>query len=493
VTGAALIVQGDALRLPIPDGSVDLIVTSPPYWALRAYQAGPGEIGSEPTPAAYLEALWAATAEMMRVLKPTGSAFIDLGDKYSTSLHSYNYRDPGTYTRKTPQPDGEWSKTGWLGNPNLQPNAQDPGIPPKSLMLLPERYRVGCVDRLGLIARAVIVWNKPNGLPESVTDRVRRSHEDWVHLVRSPRYYSATDEIREPHTMRPQRRPNGRPEDVTPRPGQPRQAWSTAQRDEVGIDGHPLGKLPGSVWSIPSEPLRLPEHLGVQHYAAFPSEWPRRLINGWSPPGICLECGQGRVPVVEREQVKSPVHGAGSIMGNRDGGPDERGWDGLPRFNMAATILGYACSCTPFTDHPERRGSDFHAGTDRAAQGMNDGNGGERFRRYQEQLANPRGPVREYHLDGWKPPPTRPAVVCDPFGGTGTVAMVARALGRIGISVDLSFPYGRAARWRVRHDGGKAISRTNLERQGQLPLTTTNLYRDWLERHDGINALGGHA
>ena len=41
--------------------------------------------------------------------------------------------------------------------------------------------------------------------------------------------------------------------------------------------------------------------------------------------------------------------------------------------------LGYACSCTPFTDHPERRGKDFHAGTDRALQGMNDGNGGERF------------------------------------------------------------------------------------------------------------------
>ncbi|HWD42495.1 MAG TPA: hypothetical protein VHM23_02020 [Actinomycetota bacterium] len=68
MTGQALIVQGDALRLPLPDESVDLVVTSPPYWALRAYGAGQGEIGSEPTPQAYLEALWAATAEMMRVV-----------------------------------------------------------------------------------------------------------------------------------------------------------------------------------------------------------------------------------------------------------------------------------------------------------------------------------------------------------------------------------------------------------------------------------------
>ena len=64
-------------------------------------------------------------------------------------------------------------------------------------MLIPERYRIRCVDELGLIARAVIVWSKPNGLPESVTDRVRRSHEDWVHLTLNPRYYSAVDEIRE--------------------------------------------------------------------------------------------------------------------------------------------------------------------------------------------------------------------------------------------------------------------------------------------------------
>ena len=56
------------------------------------------------------------------------------------------------------------------------------GIPAKSLMGLPWRYAIRCIDELGLILRAEVIWSKPNGLPESVTDRVRRSHEQMVPL-----------------------------------------------------------------------------------------------------------------------------------------------------------------------------------------------------------------------------------------------------------------------------------------------------------------------
>jgi ubiquinone/menaquinone biosynthesis C-methylase UbiE len=72
-----VVIRGDAAHLPLPDDSVDLIVTSPPYFALRSYQdAGEhyaGQIGSEPTPAAFLDALWTCTREWVRVLKPSGS------------------------------------------------------------------------------------------------------------------------------------------------------------------------------------------------------------------------------------------------------------------------------------------------------------------------------------------------------------------------------------------------------------------------------------
>jgi hypothetical protein len=81
------------------------------------------------------------------------------------------------------------------------------------------------------------------------------------------------------------------------------------------------------------------------------------------------------------------------------------------------------------------------------------------------------GPWREYHLSDWTPPPTRPAVVLDPFSGVGTTCLVARALGRIGIGVDLSLAYSRAAKWRVFESGEwqDIIARTTGRKVRPLP------------------------
>lgn len=91
----AHILRGDTRHLPLRDATVDLIVTSPPYWALRSYTDGgahyPGQIGSEPTPTDYIAALVDCTAEWVRVLKPSGSLFVNLGDRY----------DSGTTTART--------------------------------------------------------------------------------------------------------------------------------------------------------------------------------------------------------------------------------------------------------------------------------------------------------------------------------------------------------------------------------------------------------
>jgi DNA modification methylase len=175
-------------------------------------------------------ALIAATAEMVRVVKPSGSIWVNLGDKY---------------------------------------NAR------KSLIGIPWRYALACIDELGLILRAEVIWNKPNGLPESVTDRVRRSHETWFHFTPSPRYYANVDEVREPHGS-------------TKWIGRDKQERNNSDRNDGGKmanTANPLGKLPGSVWTIPTQPLTVPDHLGIDHFAAFPMEWPRRIIKGWSPPG----------------------------------------------------------------------------------------------------------------------------------------------------------------------------------------------------------------
>ena len=277
--GRAIVIQGDALQLPLPDDSVDLIVTSPPYFGLRSYTDGgehyDGQVGAEPAPGEYLDALIAATKEALRVLKPAGSLFVNLGDKYVS----------------------------------------------KSLAMLPQRYAIRCMDELGLILRAEIIWSKPNGLPESVTDRVRRSHEQLFHFVQQPRYYANMDPIREPHITA------DRPLTIKTRSGA---GYSgTGNHQDPGPDGlgrNPIGKLPGSVWTIPTSPLRVPEELNVQHFAAYPPALVKRAVLGWSPPG---------------------------------------------------------------------------------------------------------------------------GVVLDPFGGTGTTALVASAHGRVGISVDLSHDYSRVAQWRT--------------------------------------------
>ena len=419
--------------------SVDLIVTSPPYFALRSYRDTvysvvhpdgtveafqehyDGQLGSEATPGEFVDNLVACTADWLKVLKPTGSLFVNLSDKFAGSggNNQSGLRDPRLEAATV-------TATGFRGGPRRYNQAAD-GVRAKSRMGLPWRYALRCIDELGLILRADIIWAKPNGLPESVTDRVRISHEYLFHFVRQGRYFAAIDEVRE--------------------------GYSPGGDGLLRADTDPLGKVPGSVWQIPSEPLQVPDSLGVDHFAAYPSELVRRIILGWTPTGFCTRCGEARRAVVDKTNVRSPVHGAGSIIGNRNGGPDERGWDGLPRFNTEHTILGYRCACTPYTDHP--------------AYTWIDDRGVERYVPVQ----------REYHQDRWTPAPTTPAVVVDPFVGTGTTVAVAHHLGRHGIGTDLSADYLRLAEWRCTSDDGlrdKVLERAGLPEapkiRGQLSL-----------------------
>jgi DNA modification methylase len=131
--------------------------------------------------------------EMGRVLKRSGSAFINLGDKYAGTGGNNN---AGV---------GKGIEQIWEGKPVESRRLGDirklDGFRAKSLMGLPWRFAIRQIDA-GWILRAELIWSKPNGLPESVTDRVRRSHEQWFHFVKKPRYFSAVDEIREPHADR---------------------------------------------------------------------------------------------------------------------------------------------------------------------------------------------------------------------------------------------------------------------------------------------------
>lgn len=175
VTPTATVIRGDARALPLADNTIDLVVTSPPYFGLRDYGSD-AEIGGEDTLKAYLGAMRDVLAELARVLTPTGSAFLVIGDKYART---------GGVDRKP---------RGGPGDPGGRAHQRRPqrgidGVPDKSLAGIPYRVALDAIED-GWLWRQDIVWAKPNPLPESVRDRSRRAHETILHLTRRPRYYA---------------------------------------------------------------------------------------------------------------------------------------------------------------------------------------------------------------------------------------------------------------------------------------------------------------
>src|SRR5215469_13381246 len=140
------VLRGDARHLPLSDASVDLIVASPPYFALRSYTDGgvhyAGQIGSEATPQEWVAALVECTAEWARVLKPSGSMFINLGDKYSQRTQTRrSSHQPGIFPGKFPEFAESWAERAAKGATRMphQNVINDDGayVAEKSLMGLP--------------------------------------------------------------------------------------------------------------------------------------------------------------------------------------------------------------------------------------------------------------------------------------------------------------------------------------------------------------------
>ncbi|MET8691576.1 site-specific DNA-methyltransferase [Streptomyces bauhiniae] len=135
------VVIGDARHTGLANDSVDLIVTSPPYWQKRDY-GHQDQIGQEPTPQAYVESMMECLDEWKRVLRPTGSVFLNVGDTY------YN----------------------------------------RSLMGIPGLLEFDAVQR-GWLIRNRIIWTKDGGMPEPAKNRLANRHEYIIHLALKPNYY----------------------------------------------------------------------------------------------------------------------------------------------------------------------------------------------------------------------------------------------------------------------------------------------------------------
>lgn len=177
---------GDALSVlkTIPDGVIQTCITSPPYWGLRDYGV-PGQIGLEKTLVEYTDALLLVFNEVYRVLKDDGTLWLNLGDSYYA---------------------GGWEckRQNKIGSGSMDPKERSSGksrkidgLKIKDLVGVPWMIAFA-LRNAGWYLRQDIIWSKPNPMPESVTDRCTKAHEYIFLLSKSQRYYCDMDAIREP-------------------------------------------------------------------------------------------------------------------------------------------------------------------------------------------------------------------------------------------------------------------------------------------------------
>lgn len=244
------ILQGDVRSClkQLEDGSVQCVITSPPYWGLRDYGCD-GQIGLEPTPEAYVADLVEVFHEVKRVLRNDGVLWLNLGDSYNGTCRGPS-RNNGTNTGK----EGAYFE----GKVLSEKSVNVLGLKPKDLIGIP--WMVAFALRAdGWYLRSDIIWNKPNPMPESVTDRCTKSHEYIFMLTKSERYYYDAEAIKEPvspHSDFSQWDGGYSPSDHA--------SMGNNQRLGSGSRGDPSGRNKRDVWTVATQPC------AEAHFATFP-------------------------------------------------------------------------------------------------------------------------------------------------------------------------------------------------------------------------------
>jgi DNA modification methylase len=276
----------------LPADSVDCVVTSPPYWGLRDY-GNDGQLGLERTPEEYVANLVQVFREVRRVLKPSGTCWLNLGDSYAA-----NWRGGGPETAS----DKQLSNRGTVDFMGRPPTI---GLKPKDLVGIPWRVAFA-LQADGWYLRSDIIWSKPNPMPESVTDRPTKAHEYLFLLTKSARYYFDADAVREeysPATESFNRMKAKWTDDRTASTLGSHEGRMLGRATEPhgglynngGAKMNPAGRNIRSVWTIATRP-----YPGA-HFAVFPPELPERCIKAGSPAnGVVLDPfgGSGTVGMV---------------------------------------------------------------------------------------------------------------------------------------------------------------------------------------------------
>lgn len=319
----------------MPDDSIDCVVTSPPYWSQRNYGTKPqiwdgdtrcahsfkagkyikvqakrdhgpngtyadsrgneasrkaldiytgdtctkcgawrGELGLEGDFRDFVRHLIQVFAEVKRVLKPTGTVWVNLADSYGGSGHG-GFKDAvsGDVVGKNRTLSDDDNPSGKLQRSSYN----------KSLLCVTDRFKIAMIDELGFKCRNEIIWQKPNQTPQSATDRFTNDYEKLYFFTLSDKY-DFTQQF-EPYTE-PLERWGGDKIDSSEDYYKEATGKKTGNFGDSDRDArpNPEGRNMRAVWSINTRPS------GVPHFATFPDELPERCILAGCPTdGVVLD------------------------------------------------------------------------------------------------------------------------------------------------------------------------------------------------------------
>jgi len=259
------IIQGDCLEVlkTLSAESVDCVITSPPYWALRDYGVE-GQLGLEPTFQQYITQLCDIFDEVKRVLKKEGTCWVNIGDTYGGSgAGTWQNKPEGVKQKEVyTLPYGKSSVSKMRGTP------QD-----KCLLQIPSRFSIEMTNR-GWILRNSVVWHKPNAMPSSVTDRFSVDYEMLYFFVKSKKYYfeQQFEDLQ------------GKPQDKErqSRTGSVNQKYAQVHGNRPssgGVGYSENGRNKRSVWTINTKPYK------EAHFATYPEALIETPIKAGCPEG----------------------------------------------------------------------------------------------------------------------------------------------------------------------------------------------------------------
>ncbi len=254
------IIHGNALDVlkSLNDQLVDCIITSPPYYKQRDYFTI-SQIGSELTEKQYVNSLVQVFLEAKRVLKDTGTFWLNLGDKYVDN----------------------------------------------NLLGLPWRIALA-LKEVGWVLRSDIIWHKPNAMPSSVKNRPTIDHEYVFLFVKTQKYFYDADAIREPHiTFSDKSKMSGGRNHFGVRNGTPENGKNSGNPNlhngRWDQAFHPLGRNKRTVWSVPLSKFR------DAHFAVFPEKLIEPCILAGCPvDGLVLDpfMGSGTTGIVAMKNAR---------------------------------------------------------------------------------------------------------------------------------------------------------------------------------------------